>query len=149
MDTLFVPSTNSEGFLVIKSSEYEKLKKQIKAQFEFLESEVNRSNKLGRDSIQQVSTTLEENTGNSSEIDELTTIQNQEGAFDQLYPILIGFFLITCSILIFVYFTNLRKVKESQTRLADLENEFSNYKSTMIDRERKLMRDLIDARKPE
>jgi hypothetical protein len=52
-------------------------------------------------------------------------------------------------ILAFVYYRNLKKVKESQTRLAELENEFSSYKSTMIDRERKLMRELIDARKPE
>ena len=112
-------------------------------------TEVNRATKAEPDLIQQVPSTLEENTGNSSAVEELMPIQNQEAGFDQLYPILIGFFLITCSILIFVYFTNLKKVKESQTRLADLEDEFSNYKSTMIDRERKLMRDLIDAQNSE
>jgi len=143
MDTLFRPALNSEGFLLIKSSELEILKKQIQAQFNFLEAEVNRTSKFKVDSIQQAPTALAGNNGGGR-----SPVQNQEGGFDQLYFVLIGLFLITCSILVVIYYRNLEIVKESQTRLAELDNEFSTYKSTMIDRERKLMRELIDARKP-
>jgi len=144
MDTLFKPALNSEGFLVIKSSELEILKNQIQAQFNFLEAEVNRTSKFKVDSIQQAPTALAENN-----VEGISLVQNHKEGFDQLYFVLIGLFLITCSILIFVYYRNLKKVKESQIRLEELENEFSTYKSTMVDRERKLMRKLIDARNPE
>jgi hypothetical protein len=144
MDTLFRPALNSEGFLLIKSSELEILKDQIQAQFNFLEAEVKLTSKFKVDSIQQAPTALGENNGGG-----ISSVQNQEKGFDLLYFVLIGLFLITSSILVFVYYRNVKKVKESQTRLAELENEFSTYKSTMVDRERKLMRELIDARNPE
>jgi hypothetical protein len=144
MDTLFKPALNSEGFLLIKTLELEILKNQIQAQFNFLEAEVNRTSKFRIDSIQQTPTALAENNGGG-----ISPVQNQEEGFDQPYFVLIGLFLITCSILIFVYYRNLKKVKESQIRLEELENEFSTYKSSMVDRERKLMRKLIDARNSE
>jgi hypothetical protein len=131
MDTLFKPAPKSEGLLVIETSELEMLRKLIQDQFDFLEAEVNRTSMLGKDSIQQVPRTLEENT---EAIEEITPVQNQEAGFNQHYLLLIGFFLITCLILGFLYFSNLKKVNESQTRLTELENEFSDYKSTMIDR---------------
>ncbi len=131
---------------MIKSSELEILKNQIQAQFNFLEAEVNRTSKFKVDSIQKTPITLVENIGSRR----ISPVQNQEeGGFDPLYFVLIDLFLITCSILIFIYYRNLKKVKESQTRLEELENEFSNYKSTMVDRERKLMRELIYTRKLE
>jgi hypothetical protein len=129
MDTLFRPALNSEGFLLIKSSELEILKDQIQAQFNFLEAEVKLTSKFKVDSIQQAPTTFIENTGAG-----ISPVQNQEeGGFDPLYFVLIGLFLFTCSILVVVYYRNVKKVKESQTRLAELENEFSNYKYTIVD----------------
>lgn len=146
MDTLFKPASNSDGFLVVKSSDLEILKKQIQEQFDLLESKANETSKLVNDNTPVTPSTQIENTVSSGEV---LSIKNQEGGFDQLYVIIIGFFIVSCLILIVVYYSNLKKVKESKIRLADLENEFSDYKSTMIERERKLMRDLIDARNKE
>jgi preprotein translocase subunit SecG len=72
---------------------------------------------------------------------------SQNGISNQLYLVLAGFFLLVSVILAYIYLRNQKKVEEFKNRLIDVENEFSNYKSTMIDRERKLMRELIDARK--
>jgi len=146
MDTLFKPAANSEGFLIIRSQDLDVVKKQILAEVKLMQADVKGGRSLPMDSINQTSASLE-NVGNqdSKKVSQISQDDNS----NQVYLILTGFFIVACLILAFVYYRNLKKVKESQTRLAELENEFSSYKSTMIDRERKLMRELIDARKPE
>jgi preprotein translocase subunit SecG len=141
MDTLFSPAANSEGFLIIKLQDLDVLKKQIQLEVKSLQASVADERSLSKDSTTQSSALLE-NTRK-----QVPKTISQNGISNQLYLVLAGFFLLVSVILAYIYFRNQKKVEEFKNRLIDVENEFSNYKSTMIDRERKLMRELIDARK--
>jgi hypothetical protein len=144
MDTLFSPAANSEGFLIIKLQDLDVLKKQIRLEVKSLQDDVTDERSLSKDSTTQTSALLE-NT--RKQVPKTISQISQNGISNQLYLVLLGFLLLVSVILAYIYFRNQKKVKEFKNRLIDVENEFSNYKSTMIDRERKLMRELIDARK--
>jgi hypothetical protein len=146
MDTLFKPAANADGFFVMSSQDLTFLKNQIKVEINSIQLPAPEKISAVNDTISQLPEPIENSDYQLPE-EEFSTFQTAE--FAQVYLILAAFFLFACLVLFFVYAKNLKKVKESEIRVVDLENEFSNYKSSMIDRERKLMRDLIDARKLE
>ncbi len=137
MDTLFQPAANSSGYFIIRNSDLERLKKDITTVI---------SEKLSVQSpqaIERIDTVYIEKEGLQATSSELAGIATD---YTWLWIITTIIFMLACVILAFLNSRNRKQTKDSIDRLANLQTDFDRHKMNSIERERKLMRELIDAR---
>lgn len=151
-DTIFRSAVNSPGYLVVKKSDWEAYKKlwndSITSHVERLELErvavQRRIDSINKSSI------LPTQTLNQQEPSDRSDSVESSDRSAQLNPVLLGIillFLVTNGLGLFFFFLRKNKgMKDQNERLNLLENELSDYKTASIQRERKLMRELIDTR---
>lgn len=139
IDTLFSPAANSNGHQIILNSDLEILKSTISLF-------VGEKSKI-KDTvlIQRVDTVYLE----ARQAQNANSIILGSGNMDFIWVLLAVLSMMGCVFLIFLNFKNKRQKKDSTERLKTIETEFERHKKNSIDRERRLMRDLIDARKAE
>lgn len=144
-DTIFRQATNSPGYLVVKKADWDRLKN------------------AWRDSLNQVNQSLiEEQVKYSKKIDSITSIKNSQSSKDPIFipkeetipefsdqkMLVFGFLtmiLIFYSLIItFRLFSQKSGFKSQNDRLDQIEKDFDQHKRSAIERERKLMRELID-----
>jgi hypothetical protein len=151
-DTIFRSAVNSPGYLVVKKSDWEAYKKlwndSITSQVNRLESErVAVQQKL--DSLNKASTLPTQALHQQEPSDRSDSDESPESSA-QLNPVLLAIlllFLVANGLGLFFFFLRKNKgMKDQNERMKLLENELSEYKTASIQRERKLMRELIDAR---
>jgi hypothetical protein len=138
--------------LVVKKSEWEAYKRlwndSITSQIQRLESE--------RGAVQQKLDSLNKATSLPTQAinqqvpsDSSDSVESSDSSA-QLNPVLLGIlllFLVSNGLGLFFFFLRKNKGMQDQNeRLNLLENELSDYKTASIQRERKLMRELIDTR---
>lgn len=144
-DTIFRQATNSPGYLVVKKEDWDKLSKvwtDLLRQNEELLIEEQKKYSAKIDSIQQTvvpsnipepSPNSENNSTNSSNISTLAL------------SIALIFFIIYSAVITFRLFSQKLGLKSQIDRLDQIEKDFDQHKKNSIERERKLMRELIDA----
>jgi hypothetical protein len=151
-DTIFRSAVNSPGYLVVKKSDWEAYKKlwndSITSQVKRLESErVAVRRKL--DSLNKASILPTQALNQQEPSDSSDSVESSDSSA-QLNPVLLGIlllFLVANGLGLFFFFLRKNKgMKDQNERLNLLENELSDYKTASIQRERKLMRELIDTR---
>jgi hypothetical protein len=140
MDTLFRPAANSTNFSVINNSDLEQLKVGINSA---LASKVNGKVPV---SILRVDTVyLESKVSQDSPSNAAAGLSD----YSTLWMIAALLFMVISLVLLVMGFKSRRTMKDSLDRLNTLEADFERHKTNSISRERKLMRDLIDARNVE
>jgi hypothetical protein len=144
-DSIFRSSVNSPGYLVVKKTDWERLKKiwsdSFTLQNKILESE-RKAFQSKLDSLQQKSPQL---VGKQNH--EESKVGYPSNFSTSLFLILASSVLLFYSILLtFSHFRLKKGTKLQNDRVEHFENELNFYKKSSIDRERKLMRELIDTR---
>lgn len=140
MDTLFRAATNSTNFRVISNSDLEQLKARINSA---LASKVNGKAPV---SILRVDTVyLESKVSQESPSNAVAGLSD----YSILWMVAALLLIVISLVLLVMGFKSRRTMKDSLDRLNTLESDFERHKTNSINRERKLMRDLIDARNVE
>ena len=137
VDTLFRPAANSSTYQIIRNSELQGLKLMI--------SDLVDEKSIIKDSviIQRVDTIYLE-TPQYQKTNSI--VLGESNSMNFIWVIMTVLFMLGCLFLMFLNFKNKSQKMDSTERLKTLETEFERHKKSSIDRERKLMRDLIDAR---
>lgn len=145
-DSIFRQATNSPGYLVVKKIDWDRLKQ------------------VWRDSLNQTNKSLEEEKGKYLEkIDSISRLTESQASKSDLPSssnvktssdlpnrtlLLFGFgisLLIIYSLFItYRLFSQIGVFKSQHDRLDQIEKDFDQHKKNAIERERKLMRELID-----
>ena len=145
-DSIFKVAVNSPGYLVVKKSDWEALKKawndSVNTKLEKLEAQQSAVNRK-MDSLQRIPVPQDQTL-------DLPESPEKSDADFEVGPVLIGvllLFLLGNGLGLVLFFSRKTKgIKDQNERLKLLENELSEYKTASIQRERKLMRELIDTR---
>jgi hypothetical protein len=140
MDTLFRPAANSTNFRIISNSDLERLKVGINSA---LASKVNGKAPV---SILRVDTVYLESKVSQ---DSPSNAATRSSDYSTLWMIAALLFMVISLVLLVIGFKSRRTMKDSLDRLNTLEADFERHKTNSVNRERKLMRDLIDARNVE
>lgn len=143
-DTIFRKATNSPGYLVVKKDDWDRLRKiwsdSLRMNYDLLQIEKTKYlSKL--DSIQQIPLATN-----------LSEIENEPAAADStssdsstlLLGLGLAFFVLYGGIITFRLYSQHSSLKSQSERVDQLEKDFNQHKKNSIERERKLMRELID-----
>lgn len=136
LDTLFQPAINSPDYLVIKKSEWNGIKElfieSIKAQeTQFMQREIDR---MMVDSTEHVKTS------------KILPIEKSEAATNNPLLLLLIPLIGYAAFITFKLYAQRERVKLNQDILDQTEKEFQKHKKSSVERERKLMRELIDTK---
>jgi hypothetical protein len=143
-DTIFRRATNSPGYLVVKEADWDRLRKiwtdSLKQNQELLIQEQKKFN-AKVDSLQQIeaSTNNQKTTPKSD--------NNPTNPSDFTIPILalsLGLLIIYGAVITIKLLSQKTGHKSQIDRLDQIEEDFERHKRNSIERERKLMRELID-----
>lgn len=143
-DTIFRMATNSPGYLVVKKADWDRLRKiwsdSLRMNNDLLQNEKTKyHSKL--DSIQQITSATN-----------LSEIENEPAAADStssdpttlLLGLGLAFFVLYGGIITFRLYSQNSGLKSQSERVDQLEKDYNQHKKNSIERERKLMRELID-----
>lgn len=143
-DTIFRKATNSPGYLVVKKDDWDRLRKiwsdSLRMNNDLLQIEKTKYlSKL--DSIQQIPS-----PANRSEIEKEQTAIDSTSSDSKTLLLGLGllFFVLYGGIITFRLYSQNSGLKFQSERVDQLEKDFNQHKKNSIDRERKLMRELID-----
>lgn len=141
-DTIFSQASNSPGYLVVKKADWDKLRKvwtdSLKQNEELLVLEQKKYN-AKVDSIQQID--------DSANIQESKPVNKPTNPSDFTIPILalsLGLLIIYGAVITIRLLSQKIGLKSQIERLDQLEKDLERHKRNSIERERKLMRELID-----
>jgi hypothetical protein len=137
MDTIFRKASNSANFRIISNSDLARLKVRISSA---IESTGNRQTPV---SVVRVDTVYLENKAYQ---DSTSNVAINSSGFSILWMIATLFFIMISVLLSIMGLKSRKTMMDSLDRLNTLEGDFERHKTNSIDRERKLMRNLIDAR---
>jgi hypothetical protein len=141
-DTIFRRATNSPGYLVVKEADWDRLKKVWKDSFKQKEELLIQEQKKYNakvDSIQQIV--------DSANIQESKPDNNPTNPSDFTIPILalsLGLLIIYGAVITIRLLSQKIGLKSQIEQLDQIEKDFDRHKRNSIERERKLMRELID-----
>jgi len=141
-DTIFRRATNSPGYLVVKEADWDRLRKVWTDSFKQKEELLIQEQKKYQakvDSIQQ--------NVNSANIQDSKSDTNPKNPSDFTIPILalsLGLLIIYGAVITIKLLSQKIGVKTHIDRLDQIEKDFERHKRNSIERERKLMRELID-----
>ncbi len=153
-DYIYSVSNNFQEYKVVKQTNLDQLKSNILDSMRTMRTEVGDLKLLimnEKDSIKNLNTILI-----TAETEKQEAIAEKDnfsflgmGIHKEVYSsfvwILVFVLAGALAIFSFQYFTSFKKIKKTQKDLAEVQEEFDNHRKTMLDRERKLKRELVDA----
>ena len=151
---IYSVSNNFQEYKVVKRTNLDKLKSNILDSMVTMRKEVGDLKLLivsEKDSIKNLNAILETaETEKQAAIDEKDNFSFlgmgiHKAVYSSMMWVLVAVLAGALAIFSFQYFTSFRKIKKAQKDLADVQEEFDNHRKNMLDRERKLKRELVDA----
>lgn len=153
-DYIYSVSNNFQEYKVVKQTNLDQLKSNILDSMRTMRTEVGDLKLLimnEKDSIKNLNTILI-----TAETEKQEAIAEKDnfsflgmGIHKEVYSSIVWILVFVLAgalaIFSFQYFTSFKKIKKAQKDLAEVQEEFDNHRKTMLDRERKLKRELVDA----
>ncbi|WP_339875709.1 hypothetical protein [uncultured Algoriphagus sp.] len=153
-DYIYSISNNFQEYKVVKRTNLDQLKSNMLDSMRTMRQEVSDLKGLiasQKDSIGNLNNTLV-----STETEKQEAIAEKDnfsflgmGIHKAVYSsfmwILVAVLAGALAIFSFQYFSSFKKIKKAQKDLAEVQEEFDNHRKNMLDRERKLKRELVDA----
>lgn len=151
---IYSVSNNFQEYKVVKRTNLDQLKSNILDSMRTMRTEVGDLKLLivnEKDSIKNLNAILE--TAESEKLAAIAEKDNfsflgmgiHKGVYSSMMWILVAVLAGALAIFSFQYFTSFKKIKKAQKDLAEVQEEFDNHRKNMLDRERKLKRELVDA----
>lgn len=147
-------SNNFQEYKVVKRTNLDQLKSNILDSMRTMRSEVGDlkllivSEKDSVTNLKSILTTAEKEKQEAiAEKDNFSFlgIGIHKAVYSSFMWILVAVLASAVAIFSFQYFSSFRKIRKAQKDLAEVQEEFENHRKTMLDRERKLKRELVDA----
>lgn len=151
---IYSVSNNFQEYKVVKRTNLDQLKSNILDSMVTMRKEVGDLKLLivsEKDSIKNLNAILATaETEKQAAIDEKDNFSFlgmgiHKAVYSSMMWILMAVLAGALAIFSFQYFTSFRKIKKAQKDLAEVQEEFDNHRKNMLDRERKLKRELVDA----
>lgn len=151
---IYSVSNNFQEYKVVKRTNLDQLKSNILDSMRTMRAEVGDLKLLivsEKDSIKNLNTTLAQaETEKQEAIAEKDNFSFlgmgiHKAVYSSMMWILVAALAGALAIFSFQYFTSFKKIKKAQKDLAEIQEEFDNHRKNMLDRERKLKRELVDA----
>ncbi|MEB2773739.1 hypothetical protein SYJ56_00380 [Algoriphagus sp. D3-2-R+10] len=153
-DYIYSVSNNFQEYKVVKRTNLDQLKSNILDSMRTMRTEVGDLKLLivsEKDSIENLNTILA-----SAETQKQEAIAEKDNfsflgmgihkaVYSSMMWILVAVLAVALAIFSFQYFSSFKKIRKAQKDLADVQEEFDNHRKNMLDRERKLKRELVDA----
>ncbi|PZX59875.1 hypothetical protein LV84_01084 [Algoriphagus ratkowskyi] len=151
---IYNSSNNFQEYKVVKQTNLDKLKSNILDSMRTMRSEVLDLKLLiasEKDSIINLKTFLV--TAESEKQEAIAEKENfsflgmgiQKTVYSSMMWILVAVLAGALSIFTFQYFSSFKKIRKAQKDLTEVQEEFENHRKIMLDRERKMKRELVDA----
>ena len=151
---IYSTSNNFQEYKVVKRTNLDQLKLNILDSMRTMRSEVGDLKLLivnEKDSIKNLKTFL--STAEAEKQEAIAEKDNfsflgigiQKSVYSSMMWILVAVLSAALAIFTFQYFISFKKIRKAQKDLAEVQEEFENHRKTMLDRERKLKRELVDA----
>jgi len=151
---IYSVSNNFQEYKVVKQTNLDQLKSNILDSMRTMRSEVGNLKLLivnEKDSIANLKSILV--TAESEKQEAIAEKDNfsflgigiDKAVYSSMMWILVAVLAGALAIFSFQYFSSFKKIKKAQKDLAEVQEEFDNHRKTMLDRERKLKRELVDA----
>lgn len=153
-DYIYSVSNNFQEYKVVKRTNLDQLKSNILDSMRTMRAEVGDLKTLivsEKDSIVNLNTMLE--TAETEKLDAIAEKDNfsflgmgiHKAVYSSMMWTLVAVLAGALAIFSFQYFSSFKKIKKAQKDLAEIQEEFDNHRKNMLDRERKLKRELVDA----
>ncbi|WP_439488114.1 hypothetical protein [Algoriphagus sp.] len=153
-DYIYSVSNNFQEYKVVKRTNLDQLKSNILDSMRTMRAEVGDLKVLivsEKDSIVNLNTMLE--TAETEKLDAIAEKDNfsflgmgiHKAVYSSMMWTLVAVLAGALAIFSFQYFSSFKKIKKAQKDLAEIQEEFDNHRKNMLDRERKLKRELVDA----
>ncbi|MCE7056401.1 hypothetical protein LZF95_17085 [Algoriphagus sp. AGSA1] len=153
-DYIYSVSNNFQEYKVVKRTNLDQLKSNILDSMRTMRAEVGDLKTLivsEKDSIVNLNSMLE-----TAEAEKLNAIAEKDNfsflgmgihkaVYSSMMWTLVAVLAGALAIFSFQYFSSFKKIKKAQRDLAEIQEEFDNHRKNMLDRERKLKRELVDA----
>lgn len=153
-DYIYGVSNNFQEYKVVKRTNLDQLKANILDSMRTMRAEVGDLKLLivsEKDSINNLNSILmiaeTEKQEAIAEKDNFSFLGMgiHKAVYSSMMWILISVLAAALAIFSFQYFTSFKKIRKAQKDLAEVQEEFDNHRKNMLDRERKLKRELVDA----
>jgi hypothetical protein len=153
-DYIYEVSNNFQEYKVVKGTNLDQLKANILDSMRTMRAEVGDLKLLivsEKDSINNLNSILmlaeTEKQEAIAEKDNFSFLGMgiHKAVYSSMMWILISVLAAALAIFSFQYFTSFKKIRKAQKDLAEVQEEFDNHRKNMLDRERKLKRELVDA----
>ncbi|SFA74853.1 hypothetical protein [Algoriphagus aquimarinus] len=151
---IYSVSNNFQEYKVVKRTNLDQLKSNILDSMRTMRSEVGDLKGLivsEKDSIKNLKSILvtaeTEKQEAISEKDNFSFLGMgiHKAVYSSFMWILVAVLASALAIFSFQYFSSFKKIRKAQKDLAEVQEEFDNHRKNMLDRERKLKRELVDA----
>ncbi|MEB2783063.1 hypothetical protein [Algoriphagus persicinus] len=153
-DYIYSVSNNFQEYKVVKQSNLDQLKSHILDSMRTMRTEVGDLKLLlvsEKDSVKNLNTILA--TAETEKQEAIAEKDNfsflgmgiHKAVYSSMMWILVAVLAGALAIFSFQYYSSFRKIKKAQKDLAEVQEEFDNHRKNMLDRERKLKRELVDA----
>ncbi|MDR7128714.1 putative nucleic acid-binding Zn-ribbon protein [Algoriphagus sp. 4150] len=153
-DYIYSVSNNFQEYKVVKRTNLDQLKSNILDSMRTMRTEVGDLKLLivsEKDSIKNLIATLAvaetEKQEAIAEKDNFSFlgIGIHKAVYSSMMWIVVAVLAGALAIFSFQYFSSFKKIRKAQKDLAEVQEEFENHRKNMLDRERKLKRELVDA----
>ncbi len=151
---IYSVSNNFQEYKVVKRTNLDQLKSNILDSMRTMRTEVGDLKGLivsEKDSIKNLNSILV--TAETEKHEAIAEKDNfsflgmgiHKAVYSSFMWILVGVLASALAIFSFQYFSSFKKIRKAQKDLAEVQEEFDNHRKNMLDRERKLKRELVDA----
>ena len=151
---IYSVSNNFQEYKVVKRTNLDQLKSNILDSMRTMRTEVGDLKGLivsEKDSIKNLNNILV--TAETEKQEAIAEKDNfsflgmgiHKAVYSSFMWILVAVLASALAIFSFQYFSSFKKIRKAQKDLAEVQEEFGNHRKNMLDRERKLKRELVDA----
>ncbi|REG84023.1 hypothetical protein [Algoriphagus antarcticus] len=151
---IYSVSNNFQEYKVVKQTNLDQLKSNILDSMRTMRSEVGDLKILivnEKDSIKNLKSNLV--TAETEKQEAIAQKDNfsflgigiDKAVYSSMMWILVAVLAGALAIFSFQYFSSFKKIRKARKDLAEVQEEFDNHRKNMLDRERKLKRELVDA----
>ncbi|WP_192347637.1 hypothetical protein [Algoriphagus sp. Y33] len=153
-DYIYSVSNNFQEYKVVKRTNLDQLKSNILDSMRTMRTEVGDLKLLivsEKDSIKNLNAILAiaetEKQEAIAEKDNFSFLGMgiHKAVYSSMMWIVVAVLAGALAIFSFQYFSSFKKIRKAQKDLAEVQEEFDNHRKNMLDRERKLKRELVDA----
>lgn len=153
-DYIYNVSNNFQEYKVVKRTNLDQLKTNILDSMRSMRGEVGDLKLLivsEKDSIKNLKSTL--TTAEAEKQEAIAQKDNfsflgiavHKAVYSSFMWILVAVLAGALAIFSFQYFSSFKRIKKAQKDLAEVQEEFDSHRKNMLERERKLKRELVDA----